>query len=141
MTKHIRVTPSVTLSEDEIQETFIRSPGPGGQNVNKVASAVQLKFDIERSPSLPEPIRERLKRLAGRRLTAEGMLLIEAHRFRTQARNRADAREKLFELIRQASVVPKKRKATAPSAAAKQRRLDEKRARGEIKRARKTLDL
>jgi ribosome-associated protein len=132
----VRVSPRVWLQESELQETFVRAPGPGGQNVNKVASAVQLRFDVAASPSLPEDVRERLRLLAGRRLTAAGVLVIEAHRYRTQLRNRDDARERLFALIRQAAVPPKPRKATKPSAAARERRLREKRARGQVKRTR-----
>lgn len=140
MASGLRVSPRVLLQEAELEEVFVRAPGPGGQNVNKVASAVQLRFDVAGSPSLPEDVRERLRRLAGRRLTSAGVLVIEAHRHRTQLRNREEARERLFELIRRASVVPKPRKATKPSAAARERRLREKRARGEVKRARTARD-
>jgi ribosome-associated protein len=137
MTRTVRITPNIALAEDEIEETFVRAPGPGGQNVNKLATAVQLRFDVARSPSLPEDVRERLRRLAGRRLTAEGVLIIEAHRFRTQNRNREDARARLFDLIRAASVAPKVRRRTKPTAASRERRLKEKRARGEVKRGRR----
>ena len=140
MASGLRVSPRVLLQESELEEVFVRAPGPGGQNVNKVASAVQLRFDVAGSPSLPEDVRERLRRLAGRRLTSAGVLVIEAHRHRTQLRNREEARERLFELIRRASVAPKPRKATKPSAAARERRLREKRARGEVKRARTARD-
>jgi ribosome-associated protein len=140
MASGLRVSPRVLLRESELEEVFVRAPGPGGQNVNKVASAVQLRFDVAGSPSLPEDVRERLRRLAGRRLTSAGVLVIEAHRHRTQLRNREEARERLFELIRRASVAPKPRKATKPSAAARERRLREKRARGEVKRARTARD-
>jgi ribosome-associated protein len=132
----IRINGRVTLAEDELEETFVRSPGPGGQNVNKVASAVQLRFDVARSPSLPEDRRARLVRLAGRRMTADGVLVIEAHRYRSQPMNREDARERLFELIRQACKAPKPRVATKPSAAAQRRRMAEKKRRGAVKRAR-----
>ena len=137
MHKVMRVSPRVTLNAAELEENFVRAPGPGGQNVNKVASAVQLRFDVARSPSLPDDVRERLTRLAGRRLTGEGVLVIEAHRYRTQNRNREDARERLFDLIRQASVAPKPRKATRPTAASRERRLQAKRTRAEVKRSRR----
>lgn len=140
MTTGLRVNAHVTLRPEDIQESFIRAPGPGGQNVNKVASAVQLKFDVANCPALPEPVRARLAQLCGRRLSGEGVLIIEAHRFRTQSRNRDDAREKLFDLIRQACVVPKARKATRPSATARRKRVEDKRARGDIKRARRSVE-
>jgi ribosome-associated protein len=127
----------VALDEAELIEQFVRAPGPGGQNVNKLSSAVQLRFDVIGSPSLPDDVRARLKRLAGRRLTTEGVLIIDAHRHRTQARNREDARERLFELIREASVAPKPRRATKPTLASRRRRVEEKRKRGEVKRARR----
>lgn len=137
MTKSkLRVSDRVVLDEDELSEQFVRAPGPGGQKVQKVSTAVQLRWDVARSPSVPEDVRRRLMRLAGRKLTAEGVLIIEAHRHRTQARNRADARERLFELIRAASVAVKPRKPTRPTAASIRRRLEEKRARAQLKRAR-----
>ena len=132
----IRITRSIAIDESELQESFVRASGPGGQNVNKVASAVQLRFDVANSPSLPEDVRERLAGLAGRRLTNEGVLIISADRFRTQERNRADAQERLVELIRQAAVRPVKRIATKPSRAAKAKRVDTKKRRSDIKRHR-----
>lgn len=140
MRRVIRVTPAIALSEDEIEESFVRAPGPGGQNVNKLSTAVQLRFDVVRSPSLPDDVRARLLRLAGRRVSADGVLMIEAHRFRTQNRNREDARVRLLELIRAASVAPKQRRATRPTAASRQRRLQQKKARGEVKRTRRAVD-
>ena len=132
----IAITDGIGLGEDEIEESFIRASGPGGQNVNKVASAVQLRFDVRRSPSLPEPVRRRLERLAGSRLTQDGVLVITAQRFRSQERNRQDARDRLVALIRRAATPPRPRRATAPSAAARERRLDEKVRRGRLKRQR-----
>ena len=135
----IRVTPSIEIDEREISETFVRASGPGGQNINTVATAVQLRFDVARSPSLPDDVRERLLRLAGKRVTEEGVLLIEARRFRTQERNRQDARERLAALIRRAAVKPKYRRSTKPTVQSKRRRLDEKRLRSRIKRMRQPL--
>ena len=117
----LRITESVTLDDTELEERFVRSSGPGGQNVNKVSTAVELRFDVRSSPSLPGEVRVRLERLAGRRLTDEGVLVIQAQSFRTQERNRDDARERLFELIRQACIVPKRRIKTKPSRASKER--------------------
>jgi ribosome-associated protein len=137
MSRKINVNASIVIGEDELIETFQRAPGPGGQNVNKVSSAVQLRFDAAASPGLTDEMRVRLRVLAGRRMTSAGVLLIEAHRFRTQTRNRDDARARLFELLRQASVAPKPRKATRPSAGTRERRLQHKRERSETKRARR----
>ena len=133
----IRVTGRVTIDERELDEQFIRSSGPGGQNVNKVETAVQLRFDAARSPGLPNDVRARLMVLAGSRLTQEGVIVITAQRFRSQDRNRQDARERLFALIREAAVVPRTRRATRPTLASKVRRLDGKAKRGDVKRMRR----
>ena len=134
----IRVTPSISIAERELEEHFIRASGPGGQNVNKLASAVQLRFDVRRSPSLPEQVRARLEGLAGKRLTREGVLVIHAERHRTQERNRQDARARLIELIRRAAVAPRPRRATKPTAGARERRLESKKRRATIKGLRRT---
>ncbi|WP_243368324.1 alternative ribosome rescue aminoacyl-tRNA hydrolase ArfB [Microvirga solisilvae] len=132
----IKVTNSIFLDEDELQESFIRASGPGGQNVNKVESAVQLRFDVRNSPSLPEDVKERLERIAGKRLTNDGVLIITAQRFRMQERNREDAVARLVELIRQATERPKPRRPTRPTLASKKRRLEAKGRRSEIKKGR-----
>jgi len=132
----IRVTPVLALDERDLQETFVRSPGPGGQNVNKVSTAVQLRFALEQSADLTAEVRRRLRALAGRRVTADGWLVIEANRFRSQARNREDARARLVELVRKAAHPPKPRRPTRPSVASKERRLRDKRARARTKLAR-----
>ncbi|MCS6911387.1 MAG: aminoacyl-tRNA hydrolase [Anaerolineales bacterium] len=133
----LTVTPQLFIDEDELVETFVRASGPGGQNVNKVATAVQLRFDVKRSPSLPEAVRERLLRLAAGRLTGDGVLLIEARQFRTQEQNRREARRRLVALLRQAAREPKTRRATAVPAAAQQKRLEAKRRRSRLKRLRR----
>jgi ribosome-associated protein len=135
----IQITPTISIDEREIQEHFIRASGPGGQNVNKVATAVQLRFNVAGSLSLPHDVRERLVRLAGRRITEGGILIIEARRFRTQEQNRQDAVDRLIRLIRKATERPKTRRKTRPSMASKKRRLDTKHRRSETKRMRKSV--
>lgn len=132
----IPITATISIGESELEERFTRSPGPGGQNVNKVATAVQLRFDAAQSPSLPEGVRGRLIRLAGRRASSDGIITIEAHRFRNRERNREDALGRLVDLIRQAAHKPKPRKKTRPTKASKERRLTEKRKRGLTKKLR-----
>jgi ribosome-associated protein len=129
----IRVTPHISIDERELEERFIRASGPGGQNVNKLSSAVQLRFDVRNSPSLPDDVRARLERLAGRRLTREGVLVIIAQRHRTQERNRADALERLIELIERAAVAPVPRRPTKPTRGSRERRLESKKRRSSIK--------
>jgi ribosome-associated protein len=136
----IEITPELVIDENEISEQFVRASGPGGQNVNKLATAVQLRFDVANSPSLPGPVRERLSRLAGQRLTAEGILLITAKEFRTQAQNRQAALKRLLHLLQKAAEAPKVRRKTKPSPLDKERRLKEKRRRAELKRLRGNLD-
>ena len=135
----IRITPDIAIRETELKLDFIRSSGPGGQNVNKVATAVQLRFDAVRSPSLPEDVRRRLVRIAGKRVSKEGVLLIDARRFRTQERNRQDAVERLVQWIRRAAEKPKKRIKTRPTLSSRERRLEGKRQRSETKRLRKLV--
>ncbi|MET0470978.1 MAG: alternative ribosome rescue aminoacyl-tRNA hydrolase ArfB [Xanthobacteraceae bacterium] len=129
----IRVTHTISIDDDELDEQFVRASGPGGQNVNKLSSAVQLRFDVRHSPNLPGDVRARLERLAGRRLTREGVLIISAQRHRTQERNRQDARERLIELIRRAAIAPIPRRATRPTAGSRERRLQSKKHRSSIK--------
>ncbi|MGV7031216.1 alternative ribosome rescue aminoacyl-tRNA hydrolase ArfB [Methylobacterium symbioticum] len=129
-------TPHIALDEAELEESFVRASGPGGQNVNKVATAVQLRFDARRSPNLPDAVAVRLMRLAGHRLTTDGVIVITAQRFRTQERNREDARERLAALVAEAAVPPTPRRATRPTLASKKRRLESKNRRGAVKRMR-----
>jgi len=135
----IEITPSLQIDERELQIEFTRASGPGGQNVNKVATAVQLRFDVA-AASLPEGVKARLTRLAGKRMTGEGVLLIEAKRFRTQEQNREDAIQRFVELVRKSVAEPKARKRTKPTAASKEERLKEKKRKGEIKKLRQSQD-
>jgi ribosome-associated protein len=132
----IKITKDVAINENEIEEQFIRASGPGGQHVNRAATAVQLRFDVANSPSLPDAVRERLIRLAGNRITRDGVLIIEAGQFRSRDRNRQDAIRRLVKLIRKAAKKPKTRRKTKPTRASKERRLRNKRRRSEIKRMR-----
>ena len=132
----LHVTPSLAIEESELHERFVRASGPGGQNVNKVATAVELRFDAARSTSIPRQVVERLRTLAGSRMTEDGVVVIDARAFRTQAQNREDARERLADLLRRALVAPKRRRRTKPTAASRQRRLESKRRRSETKQTR-----
>ncbi len=134
----IRVTDNISIAEHELEERFIRSSGPGGQNVNKLSTAVQLRFDVRHSPSLPDGMRPRLERLAGKRLTRDGILVITAQRHRTQERNRQDALDRLLELIRNAAVAPVKRRPTKPTKASRERRIEGKKRRASIKQWRRS---
>ena len=134
----LEITPTLSIPDDELVERFVRASGAGGQNVNKVATAVELRFDVAGSPSLPEALRERLLSRRDRRLTDDGVLVIDAQRFRTQDRNRQDARERLAAFITAGLAVPKRRIETKPTRASRQRRLDGKRERSEVKRGRTT---
>jgi ribosome-associated protein len=135
----IAITDSILINDDEIQISFVQASGPGGQNVNKVASKAQLRFDIN-SPSLPEDVRNRLRQIARNRITGDGFLIIEAGRFRTQEQNRDDAINRLIEIIRKATEKPKVRQKTRPTLASKHKRLETKRRRSEIKRLRRPID-
>jgi len=133
----LRVTAHIEIDEREIEEQFVRASGPGGQNVNKLSTAVQLRFDVRRSPSLPDDVRARLERLAGSRLTRDGVLVIMAQRHRTQARNRQDALDRLLDLIRRAAIAPIKRRPTRPTAGSRERRIEGKKRRAGVKRLRR----
>jgi ribosome-associated protein len=134
----IRITDSIAIDESELTEDFVRSSGPGGQNVNKLSTAVQLRFNARRSPSLPNDVALRLMRLAGSRLTKDGVIIITAQSHRTQERNRQDARDRLIALIQEAAVVPAKRRPTKPSKASREKRLESKKHRGSIKGMRRS---
>jgi len=134
----IRVTAHISIAEREIAESFVRASGPGGQNVNKLATAVQLRFDVRHSPSLPPEVAARLERLAGARLTRDGVLVITAQRHRTQARNRQDALDRLTDLIRRAAIPPTPRRPTKPTRASRERRIEGKKRHGRIKRLRRS---
>ena len=133
----IRVTPRISIDESELQEEFVRASGPGGQHVNKTDSAVQLRFDVSASPNIPDDVKSRLYRLAGSRMTSTGVLIIQGDRYRSQLRNREDVRERLIDLIRDASVPPKPRRPTKPTYGSQQRRLEAKSNRSAIKQGRR----
>ena len=136
MMNRVQITSSISIGKDELEESFVRASGPGGQNVNKVASAVQLRFNVAASPSLPEGVRQRLLDSGDSRLTRDGTLVITAERHRSQAANREDALERLAEIIRKAAHVPRKRVATRPTLASKKQRLEAKTRRSNIKKTR-----
>jgi len=137
----VRITGNIIIEDQELDYTFVHASGPGGQNVNKVATAVQLRFDVAHSPSLPEDVRQRLLRQAAGQITQDGVLIIDARQYRSQWRNRQDATQRLIALIRQAATVPKPRRPTKPSRAVKERRLQAKRQRSETKRMRRLPDI
>ena len=137
----IYVTEYISISENEIKEDFVRSSGPGGQNVNKVATAVQLRFDVVNSPNLPEEVKNKLSKLAGKKMTDEGVLIIDSRKFRSQNRNREDALERLIKMIKKATEKPKKRIKTKPSRSAKEKRLQSKKHRSAVKISRKSVKI
>jgi ribosome-associated protein len=137
----IAITPHIAIDERELDESFVRSSGPGGQNVNKLATAVQLRFDLRGSPNVPPGMKARAEKLAGQRLTRDGVIVISADRFRTQEQNRDDARARLIELLQRAAVVPKVRRKTRPTLASKKRRIEGKKHRSETKNRRGKPDL
>ncbi len=132
----LQITPTLAIDENEIEERFVRASGPGGQNVNKVSTAVELRFDAARSPFLTDDMRARLRTLAGSRMTADGVILIDARQHRTQAQNREDARARLVSLLQQATIKPKRRRKTKPTAGSKERRIQTKKIRADTKRGR-----
>ena len=132
----LEVSPTLTIEDSELEERFVRASGPGGQNVNKVATAVELRFDAANSPKISDDVRERLRVIAGTRMTADGVLVIDARRHRTQAQNREDARVRLADLLRQALLKPKRRRKTKPSKASVEKRVQSKKRRAETKRRR-----
>ena len=134
------ITDTLSIDDSELEWDFVRSSGPGGQNVNKVATAVQLRFAVRRSPSLPDDVRERMVRLAGKRMTSDGVLVIQARRFRSQEGNRQDAWDRLSELVKKALIRPRVRKPSRPSKLAKQKRLNAKKKRGELKKMRREME-
>ena len=136
----IQITRSIFLDERELEVSFVRASGPGGQNVNKVSTAVELRWNVALSPALSEPVRARLMKLAGRRLTLDGVLIIQADQFRSQDRNRADALDRLIRLVREAAIVPIPRRPTRPTLGSKKRRLESKGKRGDLKKLRSTKD-
>ncbi len=135
----LQITPNLSIPEDELTYTFVRASGPGGQNVNKVATAAQLRFDVSNSPSLTEEVKARLVKLAGKKMTQGGVLIIEAKRYRAQERNRSDAEQRLVALIQKALISPKRRRPTNPSTASQARRVDSKKRKGKIKRLRQSI--
>jgi ribosome-associated protein len=132
----IQITRTIFLDERELEESFVRASGPGGQNVNKVSTAVELRWNVAQSPALPEPVRARLMKLAGRRLTLDGILIIQADQFRSQDRNRADALDRLIQVVREAAIAPIPRRPTRPTLGSKKRRLESKGKRGDLKKLR-----